>query len=194
MDCFVSLQYLYSKYSMLTDLKHLESKLEEKLPWLLSVISSGTQTSDSLLSQLSSLNRKDRKVLSMELKNSWTLIESIRESFKILVEDFMNSNSARIRLGTFIKYGRYIFHFNTIYDKVVNEYFRAQQVTDEILEHFAKSTAVTEKDAAAYTADSSSINITALRNKLHNEIRRETWTYLFVMNGVVDSGESFVKG
>lgn len=62
------------------------------------------------------------------------------------------------------------------------------------MEHFAKSTAVTERDAAAYIADSSAIDIVVLRNKLHNEIKRETWTYLFVMNGVVDSGESFVKG
>ena len=89
------------------DLQQLETTLTEKLPWLLSVISNGDPKSESLLSQLSLLSRKDRKVLSMELKNSWTLIESIRESFKILVEDFMNSNSARIRLGTFTKYVSY---------------------------------------------------------------------------------------
>lgn len=104
LDCFVSLRYLYSKNGMGGDLQQLETTLTEKLPWLLSVISNGDPKSESLLSQLSLLSRKDRKVLSMELKNSWTLIESIRESFRILVEDFMNSNSARIRLGTFTKY------------------------------------------------------------------------------------------
>lgn len=174
------------------DLQQLETTLTEKLPWLLSVISNGDSKSDSLLGQLSLLSRKDRKVLSMELKNSWTLIESIRESFKILVEDFMNSNSARIRLGTFTKYERSLSEY-ALYHMITCK-FRAQQVTDEILEHFAKSTAVTERDAAAYIADSSAIDIVVLRNKLHNEIKRETWTYLFVMNGVVDSGESFVKG
>lgn len=116
LDCFVSLRYLYAKNGMGGDLEHLESTLTEKLPWLLSVINNGNPNSDCLLCQLSSLSRKDRKVLSMELKNSWTLIESIRESFRILVEDFMNSNSARIRLGTFTKYSRYIVKciFDTI--------------------------------------------------------------------------------
>ena len=65
-------------------------------------------------------------------------------------------------------------------------------MTEKILEQFAKSTAVTEKDAAAYLTENSSIDLGALRNKLLDEIRRETWTYLFVMNGVVDYGESFV--
>lgn len=102
----MSLGYIYSKRKMEHDLKQLQSTLSNSLPWLPVVLRNGSSFDEKVLSNLdllSSLTRKDRKSLSMELKNSWTLIESIRESFKMLVEDFMNSNSARIRLGTFTK-------------------------------------------------------------------------------------------
>ena len=89
-----------------SNLIELEAKLSLCLPWLRFVIN-GIDTSTSArpsLETLNSLHQKDRQNLSSELKNSWTLVESIRGSFKILVDDFMNSNSARIRLGTFIKF------------------------------------------------------------------------------------------
>lgn len=81
---------------------------------------------------------------------------------------------------------------NCGYINVVPLTIRAQQVTEDILDQFLKSTEVVDQ-VVSLPSQTTSLNIKALRYRLHNEIKRETWTYLVVMNGVVENGETFVK-
>jgi hypothetical protein len=157
-----------------------ESTLKESLPWLPLVVSGAANR--SFVECLESLSAKDRRLISSELKSAWTLAEGIRSSFKVLVDDFIRSDSKRIRLGIFTRYDLFILSFNSFKCLV-----RAQQVTDEILVQFSFSST---KD----TSYNTTVNLELMKFHLCNEVKRETWTYLHIMNGVVEFGESFLSG
>ena len=62
-----------------------------------------TDNQFSALEGLIKLPINDVQSISREFKNSWALAEGIRDSFKILVNDFIASESKRIRLGIYIR-------------------------------------------------------------------------------------------
>lgn len=56
-----------------------------------------TEESIEVLKAFIALTPEDRKHIALEVKGAWAFTEGIRGSFKLLIEDFMASESARKR-------------------------------------------------------------------------------------------------
>jgi hypothetical protein len=67
------------------------------------VTSSPTMQFPTLHMLTTELKANDKKLLSLELKTAWNLSKDIRDSFKVLVEEFITSESKRMRLGIFLR-------------------------------------------------------------------------------------------
>lgn len=181
LDCYASLGDLYLKSGRQNEAFAVEKELLQSLPWLSSIITSETSTQDNFaslelkdLNKLMKLSPQDRKLISIEIKSAWALAEGIRDSFKVLVDDFLKSDSHRIQLNIFL---------------------RAQKVTEEILEQYATSSIDGSSTSNIKSVDVTTIKIDLkrLRDLLFKEISQEVNVYLTLMGGVVEHGETFLK-
>ena len=100
----------------------MEEKINRMFPWLMSVfkssapdalhsaapkndavVESGSTSSSTVMSHFLKLSRDDRALLSIEIKLAWKYIEAIRNTFQILIEDFVETESSRVRLNVYIR-------------------------------------------------------------------------------------------
>ena len=145
MDCFSSMGAMYIQMGRTEYARSMNQKLLTELPWLWDVIPSQHRLKNDLpegqdvtvtgasppspptdndtthlaLTQFLKLSKWDKMLISSEIKSFWGLAHGIRSSFRMLIEDFLGTPHARLRISIFI---------------------RAQQVTDEILSQFLNST------------------------------------------------------
>lgn len=71
-----------------------------------SVTNNDTKEKEPLenLRDFMNLSAEDRKKLGLEMKNAWALAEGIRGSFKVLVDEFIQADSARARISIYLRY------------------------------------------------------------------------------------------
>ncbi len=111
LDCYVSLGELYLE---LGGFEVFEERVRHNMSWLASVLSADKQrnltttSSDAAALQgqlrtLMSLSKTDRVLLSSEIRVAWNVIETVREALTPIVEEFVSSDSRRIRLGLFLE-------------------------------------------------------------------------------------------
>lgn len=66
--------------------------------------SDAAQTVEPMLPSFLQLSGNDRKVLSSEIKTAWKYIEAVRSAFELLIEEFVDTESSRIRLNVYLRY------------------------------------------------------------------------------------------
>ena len=98
MDCFATLGEYYLSQGKREDVQIIADKLVRSHPWIFLVLKiAKEETTIEVLKAFIALSSEDRKVIAMEVKGAWTFVEGIRNSFKLLMDEFIGSESSRKR-------------------------------------------------------------------------------------------------
>ena len=103
---------IYNTQGLLSSAQVVEEKLIRQIPWIEYVYKSSPldaprvqnkKANMETLKKFMELPAEDRKLLTIEIKGAWAFAEAIRSSFKMLVEDFVETESSRVRLGIYVR-------------------------------------------------------------------------------------------
>lgn len=174
MDCYKYLGDIYSAKASNVEQQALRETFLSNMGWLKGSLLNANNEADVFQCFLK-LSDSDRRGIAKEVKNAWALSEGIRDSFQILVTDFLTADAARLKKGI---------------------YARAQTVTEDILQQYLIS--VNDDLVLSSTAESKDpavkVNFGALRMTLHSEIKREAQSFLYLMRNVLEKGVEFLTG
>lgn len=120
LDCLSTLSHIYVNNGSQYHAQLMEGKLNNMIPWLPNIFKTSTagkgskekektkstasaQNMEPLLPSFLQLSSDDRKLLSTEIKTAWKYIEAIRSAFELLIEDFVETESSRVKLNVYLR-------------------------------------------------------------------------------------------